>query len=87
LPSTVKQQLLSESPTLSQDQQPSLFSGVLTDAEKFVLELLRDDEATHIDRLMEASSLSSPELMSVLCELEMKDKIKQLAGKKFVKRF
>ena len=86
LPRPIKEQVLSSSKTSSDAPEPSLFSEVLTGAEKCVLELLRDDEASHVDHLLERSRLSSSELLSTLSELEMKDKIKQLPGKNFVRK-
>jgi DNA processing protein len=83
LPRAVKQQLDSQ----PNREQPALFSEVLTGPEKFVLELLRLDEAVHIDRLLELSRMSSPELLSALFELELKDKVKQLPGKSFVRKY
>jgi DNA processing protein len=52
-----------------------------------VLELLRPDEAVHIDRLLELSRMSSSDLLSALFELELKERIKQLPGKSFVKKY
>jgi predicted Rossmann fold nucleotide-binding protein DprA/Smf involved in DNA uptake len=52
-----------------------------------VLELLPSDEAVHIDRLLETSHMNSSELLSVLFDLELKDQIKQLPGKSFVRKF
>jgi DNA processing protein len=71
----------------SETHQAALFTEVLTEREKFVLELLRLDEAVHLDDLLEVSQLSSSELLSVLSELEFKEKLKQLPGKHFVKKF
>jgi DNA processing protein len=42
--------------------------------------------ASHIDELLLSSGLSSPDLISALLSLEMKDRIKELPGKCFVKR-
>src|SRR5262249_4042985 len=69
-----------------ESQGRSLFPEVLTASEKCVLELLRDDAASHVDDLLERSRLTSAELLSTLSELEMKDKIKQLPGKNFVRK-
>jgi DNA processing protein len=83
LPRAVKEQLNSP----AEPRQPALFAEVLTTSEKFVLELLRLDEAVHLDRLLELSGMTSPELLSTLFELELKDKIKQLPGKSFVRKY
>jgi DNA processing protein len=86
LPRPIKEEVLFSSKTSSHGPGPSLFPDVLTAAEKCVLELLRDDEASHVDHLLEQSRLTSSELLSTLSELEMKDKIKQLPGKNFVRK-
>jgi DNA processing protein len=87
LPRSVKEQILVSLPTQRGAEQPPLFPEALTAPEKIVLELLRLDEAVHIDRLLETSNLSSAELLSVLFDLELKDKVKQLPGKSFVRKF
>jgi len=51
-----------------------------------VLELLHVDVPTHIDELLLRSGLPVPELMRVLLELEVRDRIRQLPGKQFVKK-
>jgi DNA processing protein len=62
-------------------------SGLLTEAEMAVLKWVPEDEAIHIDRLLDLTHLNSAELLSALLELEMKDKIKQLPGKSFLKKY
>jgi DNA processing protein len=54
-----------------------------------VLSVLRQDEATHIDVIIEKleGQLSSSEIFTVLFELEMTGKIRQLPGKNYVKSF
>jgi DNA processing protein len=51
--------------------------------------LLKSDESTHIDDLMERleQGLSSSEIIAALFELELDGKVKQLPGKNFVKAF
>lgn len=58
----------------------------LDEHERRVLELLQVDAPTHIDELLQRSGLAVPELMRVLLELEVKDRIRQLPGKQFVKK-
>jgi DNA processing protein len=58
----------------------------LSESERAIFALLAADVPSHIDQLLMASGLRSPELMSALLELEMKDKIKQLPGKCFIKK-
>jgi DNA processing protein len=57
--------------------------------EKKILRLLKPDESTHIDELVERleAEVSSSEIFAALFELELAGKIKQLPGKNFVKSF
>ena len=57
--------------------------------EKRILSLLKADEATHIDEIMEKleSELSSSEIFAALFELELTGKVRQMPGKNFVKAF
>lgn len=66
--------------------QPSFEVVALSPNEQKLLEVLTADVASHIDELLLSSGLSSPELTSALLGLEMKDRIKALPGKCFVKR-
>jgi DNA processing protein len=66
----------------------SLFQGVeLPPQEKRLLALLRSDESTHIDQIVErlSSHLSSSEIFTALFELELNGRIRQLPGKYYVK--
>lgn len=58
----------------------------LGERERAVLQLLAPDEPAHVDELLVRSGLGPPELMSALLELEMKDRIRQLPGKQFVRK-
>jgi DNA processing protein len=73
----------------SQDGPPaSVFQAAdLPPAEKKVFALLRSDESTHIDQLVErlSSYLSSSEIFSALFELELSSRIRQLPGKYYVR--
>jgi DNA processing protein len=57
--------------------------------EKKILSLLKADEATHIDELVEKleNELSSSEIFAALFELELTGKVRQMPGKNFVKSF
>ena len=57
--------------------------------EKKILALLKADEATHIDEIVERlePQLSSSEIFAALFELKLAGKVKQLPGKNFVKSF
>ena len=57
--------------------------------EKKILKLIKPDESTHIDQLVELleGEMSSSEIFCALFELELNGKIRQLPGKNFVKSF
>ena len=91
LPAAVKQRLESEWGPQASEEKPanSLFGEELSPAEKKLLSILRQDESTHIDEIMERleGHISSAEVFTALFELEMSGKVKQLAGKNYVKSF
>lgn len=87
LPLPVKQAILARFEASKTSATKDLFAEVLTEGERRVLELLPVDAAVHVDQLLETSGLSSSELLATLLELEMKDKIKQLRGKYFTRKF
>ena len=75
-------------PASETEASASLFQGAqLPPHEKRVLGLLRSDESTHIDQLVErlSSHLSSSEIFAALFELEMSGNIRQLPGKYYVR--
>jgi DNA processing protein len=57
--------------------------------EKRILSLLKADESTHIDEIVEKleNELSSSEIFAALFELELSGKVRQMPGKNFVKSF
>jgi DNA processing protein len=57
--------------------------------EKKILKLLKADESTHIDQLVECleNEISPSEIFAALFELELNGKVRQLPGKNFVKAF
>ena len=72
------------------DGTASLFEDdALGPHEKKILALLKADEATQIDEIVERlePNLSSSEIFAALFELELAGKVKQLPGKNFVKSF
>lgn len=89
-PPTVRDALLGvkteKNATKSLPTQPTFEEVALSPNAHKILALLTADVASHIDELLLSSGLSSPELSSALLELEMKDRIKALPGKCFVKR-
>jgi len=71
-------------------QTASLFGdSELPPHERKILKLLKADEATHIDEIVEKLELdlSSSEIFAALFELELAGKVKQMPGKNFVKSF
>jgi len=91
LPSDVRLKLEAERPAESQTPTTaSLFDGAaLSPHEKKIYALLRADESTHIDELIEKlnDSISSSEMFAALFELEISSKIRQLPGKNYVRTF
>jgi DNA processing protein len=90
LPEDVRVQL-----TPAEDEsKPAATASLFTDEplaphEKRILALLRADESTHIDELVERlePELSPSEIFAALFELELAGKVRQLPGKNFVKSF
>lgn len=71
-------------------QTASLFGETeLGPHERKILILLKADEATHIDEIVERlePDVSSSEIFAALFELELAGKVRQLPGKNFVKSF
>ena len=91
LPADVRLTLQPEGGNESQTEQTaSLFGETeLSPHEKKIFALLKADEATHIDEIVERlePALSSSEIFAALFELELAGKVKQLPGKNFVKTF
>jgi DNA processing protein len=93
LPADIKLELESQTGAAASDKNPqtgNLFSEErLSPGEKAVLSLLKEHESTHIDEIIEKlePNISSSEVFTVLFELELNGKIKQMPGKNFVKSF
>jgi DNA processing protein len=91
LPSEIRLQLEADRPLESaKPETASLFDGAaLSPHEKKIYALLRADEMTHIDELVErlADSMGSSEMFAALFELELSSKIRQLPGKNYVRSF
>ena len=78
------------SPESSEASSASLFPNEgLPPHEKRILSLLKADESTHIDEIVERleNDLSSSEIFAALFELELAGKVRQMPGKNFVKSF
>ncbi len=91
LPTEVRLALTPATPPESQSSTPaSLFPDEgLPPHEKRILSLLKADEATHIDEIVEKleAELSASEIFAALFELELCSKVRQMPGKNFVKSF
>jgi len=91
LPTEVRLALTPATPSESRSaSSASLFpDDGLPPHERRLLSLLKADEATHIDELIEKleSEMSSSEIFAALFELELNGKVKQMPGKNFVKSF
>jgi DNA processing protein len=91
LPAAVKHQLESQRGPEASEEKPvrTLFGEEASPGEKKILSVLRQDESTHIDTIVEKleGQLSSSEIFTALFELEMSGKIRQLPGKNYVKSF
>ncbi len=90
LPAEVQAVLGSTRNESTEPETASLFPDEATSPhEKKILKLLKADESTHIDQLVESleNEMSSSEIFAALFELELNGKIRQLPGKNFVKSF
>jgi DNA processing protein len=77
-----------ESPASSEPGTASLFGGPnLAPDEQKIFSVLRADESTHIDELVErlAAELSSSQIFAALFELELNGRIRVLPGKYYVR--
>jgi len=84
LPTEVRAELFPVDATTA-EERASLFEQALSPSEKKLYELLRVEEATHLDELVERSGLSSSETLASLCEMEMRGIVRQMPGKQFLK--
>ena len=78
------------SPESPDGKSASLFPDEgLPPHEKRILSLLKADESTHIDEIVEKleNEMSSSEIFAALFELELNGKVRQMPGKNFVKSF
>ncbi|MFZ1133111.1 MAG: DNA-processing protein DprA [Terriglobales bacterium] len=90
LPAEVQDALGSQRNESSEAETASLFPDEATSPhERNILRLLKADESTHIDELVELleNEMSSSEIFAALFELELNGKVRQLPGKNFVKSF
>jgi DNA processing protein len=90
LPEDVRFALTPPANESDEPQTASLFKdGEIPPHEKRILALLKADESTHIDELVDRlePELSPSEIFAALFELELAGKIRQMPGKNFVKSF
>jgi DNA processing protein len=85
LPGDIKAAILSAERGVQSLKQPVEVVD-LTDSERRVLKMLSADAPVHVDLLIAKAGLGSGELMGALLKLEMRDRIRQLPGKCFVRR-
>jgi DNA processing protein len=88
LPPEVAARLLPPEPKegrRAEASEPNLPAG-LTGDERALLRLLRTDEPAHVDALAAASGLALGELAGLLLGLELRDLVRQLPGKCFVRK-
>lgn len=88
LPTHVKVQLEPAAPGATAGSvTASLFDEALSPNERKVLTLIRADQASQIDELIEAlePQVSSSEIFTALFELELAGKIRQMPGKNYVR--
>ena len=84
LPTEVRAELFPVEAT-TQEERASLFEQNLSPIEKRLFDLIRIEEAIHVDELVETTGLSSSETLAALCEMEMRGIIRQMPGKQFVR--
>ena len=90
LPTDVQLSLKSVQNESPEAASASLFpDDVHSPHEQKLLKLLKPDQSTHIDELVEMleTEMSSSEIFAALFELELNGKVRQLPGKNFVKSF
>jgi DNA processing protein len=91
LPNDVRAKLEADRPSATEvGATASLFqTEAVPPHERKLLALLKDDESTQIDDIVERleGQMSSSEIFSALFELELAGKVRQMQGKNLVKAF
>jgi DNA processing protein len=82
LPTPVRAEILERAES---EQKELPLTSELTGIERTVFGILRADEAVHVDQILEATALSSSDVLATLFELEMKGLVQQLPGKYFLR--
>jgi DNA processing protein len=84
LPTPVRAELLPVESASSQERA-ALVAESLGPGERVLYDLLTEDQARHVDELVDSSGLSSSEVLASLFDLELKGVVRQLPGKQFLK--
>jgi DNA processing protein len=84
LPTSVRAELLPVE-TATSEQRALLVEESLAPAELTLYNLLAQDQSCHVDELVERSGLTFSEVLAGLFDLELKDVVRQLPGKQFLK--
>ncbi len=71
---------------VSETNQPELAPADLSENERAIYSILSLDEPVHIDFLLETSQLSNGDLASAILNLEMRDLIREMAGKRYARK-
>jgi len=77
---------IDETSAKSESKQQDLMPAGLSENERVVYSILSPDEPTHIDFLLEKSNLLFGDLSTVLLNLEMRDLIREMAGKRYARK-
>ncbi|MGH9804935.1 MAG: DNA-processing protein DprA [Candidatus Acidiferrales bacterium] len=88
LPTPVRAEILerlAESAVADAGQADLPLAAELSGSERGVFSILRVDEALHVDQVVEASGMTSSDVLAILFDLEMKGLIRQLPGKFFLR--
>ncbi len=90
LPRDVKESILGidrpKQDSAHSNVQPMFESVALSEDERKLLDLLTADAPSHIDQLLISTGMNSSDLLTALLGLEMKDRIRELPGKSYIKR-
>jgi len=86
LPTPVRSEILERLAASAPAEQKALpLTANLSATEKAVYSILKVDQALHVDQVVEATELSSSDVLAALFDLEMKGLIRQLPGKFFLR--
>ena len=90
LPSEISAQILppkvDEAETQSKSKRQESIPADLNENERKIYKILSPDEPVHIDFLLETSQLSNGDLASAILSLEMRDLIREMAGKRYARK-